>query len=87
VKLVGLTTRGVKTRQAILEAMHEPPLEVLALDRDDLEALARILAKIPVLAEPGERTLAAPAATRTTPTPARPRNRTPRGGRRAAQQN
>jgi hypothetical protein len=28
--------------------MHEPPLEVLALDRDDLVALERILAKVPI---------------------------------------
>ncbi|MGH7713125.1 MAG: MarR family winged helix-turn-helix transcriptional regulator [Gemmatimonadaceae bacterium] len=48
VKLVGLTPRGLKARNAIMEAMHEPPLEVLALDRDDLVALAKILAKIPL---------------------------------------
>ncbi len=52
VKLVGLTARGVKARHAIMEAMHEPPIEVLALDRDDLVALDKILAKIPLAAEP-----------------------------------
>ncbi|MGQ0640507.1 MAG: MarR family winged helix-turn-helix transcriptional regulator [Gemmatimonadaceae bacterium] len=51
VKLVGLTPRGVKARSAIMEAMHEPPLEVLALDRDELDALAAILDKIPLLAD------------------------------------
>lgn len=52
VKLVGLTARGVKIRQAILEAMHEPPLEVLALQREDLVAFGKILDKIPLLSEP-----------------------------------
>jgi DNA-binding MarR family transcriptional regulator len=51
VKLVGLTPRGVKTRNAIIESMHEPPLEVLALDRADLVTLATILTKIPLVAE------------------------------------
>lgn len=51
VKLVGLTSRGVKVRNAILEAMHEPPLEVLALDRADLAALGAILTKIPLIAD------------------------------------
>lgn len=48
VKLVALTARGVKARDAIIEAMHEPPLELLALDRADLVALSKLLAKIPV---------------------------------------
>ena len=51
VKLVGLTARGAKIRAAIMEAMHQPPLEVLALDRNDLVALANILTKIPLVAE------------------------------------
>jgi len=51
VKLVALTPKGAKIRAAIMEAMHQPPLEVLALDRNDLVALASILTKIPLIAE------------------------------------
>jgi DNA-binding MarR family transcriptional regulator len=50
VKLVGLTSRGRKTREAILAAMHEPPEELIALDKEDLAAMARILSRIPLLA-------------------------------------
>lgn len=62
VKLVALTTRGAKTRGAIMQAMHEPPLEVLALDRNDLVALGKILAKIPLVAGMGELPLVDTAA-------------------------
>jgi hypothetical protein len=48
VKLVALTSRGVKARAMILDAMHAPPMPVLALDRDDLAALHKLLAKIPL---------------------------------------
>lgn len=54
VKLVALTTRGAKTRAAIMQAMHQPPLELLALDRNDLVAFGKILAKIPLVAGVGE---------------------------------
>ena len=56
VKLVGLTPKGAKIRAAIMEAMHQPPLEVLALNRNDLVALANILTKIPLVAEFAGRT-------------------------------
>jgi DNA-binding MarR family transcriptional regulator len=46
VKLVVLTARGVKTRDEILRAFHEPPAELLALDRPDLQALGEILGKL-----------------------------------------
>ncbi|MEW5916543.1 MAG: MarR family transcriptional regulator [Gemmatimonadota bacterium] len=51
IKLVGLTTRGAKTRDAVLAAMHQPPQELIDLDPEDLAQLTRILAKIPLLAE------------------------------------
>lgn len=51
VKLVGLTTRGEKTRQAILAAMHEPPQELIDLAHEDLVVMASILSKIPLLAD------------------------------------
>ena len=46
VKLVVLTSRGVRTRNAILQAFHEPPPELLTLDRRDLGALGEILGKL-----------------------------------------
>jgi DNA-binding MarR family transcriptional regulator len=46
VKLVMLTTKGRKTRQALLDEFHRPPADFDRLDRDDLEALERILAKL-----------------------------------------
>ena len=76
VKLVALTARGAKTRNAIMQAMHEPPLEVLALDRNDLVALGKILSKIPIVANVGEQALVDTAAV------PKPRRR----GRRAAAQ-
>lgn len=47
VKLVVLTSRGAKTRDEILRAFHEPPPELLALDRQELQTLGELLAKIP----------------------------------------
>ena len=70
VKLVALTTRGAKTRSAIMQAMHEPPLEVLALDRNDLVTLGKILAKIPLAGvgdQPVVDTAAVPKKRRRTP--------------------
>lgn len=52
VKEVWLTDEGIARRTRGLAAFAEPPAELLALDPDDLEALARILAKLdPALAE------------------------------------
>ena len=47
VKTVVLTPLGAKTRAAVLERLHEPPPELLALDREDLEELRGALAKLP----------------------------------------
>ena len=47
VKTVVLTPLGAKTRAAVLERLHEPPPELLALDREDLEELRAALAKLP----------------------------------------
>jgi DNA-binding MarR family transcriptional regulator len=46
VKLVVLTRKGEKTRAALLEEFHHPPPEFDALERADLEALDRLLAKL-----------------------------------------
>jgi DNA-binding MarR family transcriptional regulator len=45
VKLVVLTPRGEKTRQALWNEYHSPPPEITALDREDLEALQRVLTR------------------------------------------
>ena len=47
VKLVFLTPHGLKTRNDILRAFHEPPPELSLLDRRDLDTLAAILARLP----------------------------------------
>ncbi len=46
VKLVVLTRKGEKTRAELLHEFHQPPPEFAALDRADLEALERIVAKM-----------------------------------------
>ena len=46
VKLVVLTRKGRKTRSELLKEFHQPPSEFGALNRDDLEALDRVLAKL-----------------------------------------
>jgi DNA-binding MarR family transcriptional regulator len=46
VKLVVLTARGEKTRAALLKEFHDPPSDLAALDREDLESLHHILAKL-----------------------------------------
>lgn len=51
VKLVVLTALGQRTRDRVMEAMFEPPPELLALSRKDLEALRDALAKLPLDAE------------------------------------
>ena len=47
VKTVVLTPLGVKTRDSVIERLHEPPEDLLALDREDLEELRAALAKLP----------------------------------------
>ena len=47
VKTVVLTPLGAKTRAAVIERLHEPPPDLLALDREDLEELRAALAKLP----------------------------------------
>jgi DNA-binding MarR family transcriptional regulator len=47
VKTVVLTPLGVKTRAAVIERLHEPPEDLLALDREDLEELRAALVKLP----------------------------------------
>ena len=46
VKLVVLTRKGDKTRTALLQEFHQPPPEFDSLERGDLEALERMLAKL-----------------------------------------
>lgn len=46
VKLVVLTPVGVRTRDEILAAFHEPPPELLALSREELEAMGEVLGKL-----------------------------------------
>jgi DNA-binding MarR family transcriptional regulator len=46
VKLVVLTRKGEKTRTDLLQEFHQPPPEFDRLDRADLEALERVLAKL-----------------------------------------
>lgn len=51
VKLVVLTAQGLASRDEIMRAFHEPPAEMLALDRRDLVALDAILAKLVATAD------------------------------------
>ena len=46
VKLVVLTRKGEKARTELLHEFHQPPVEFEGLDRADLEALERIVAKL-----------------------------------------
>jgi DNA-binding MarR family transcriptional regulator len=46
VKLVVLTRKGEKTRSELLKEFHQPPPEFGALERADLAALERIMAKL-----------------------------------------
>ena len=46
VKLVVLTTKGRRTRAALLEEFHAAPPEIAALGRTDLETLLRVLRKL-----------------------------------------
>jgi DNA-binding MarR family transcriptional regulator len=47
VKLVHLTPRGHQTKRQILDEHHTPPPSITELDSDDLDALVRILGKLP----------------------------------------
>jgi DNA-binding MarR family transcriptional regulator len=51
VKKVVLTSLGVETKAAILEALYEPPPELLELPLAELEALRDALQKLPARAE------------------------------------
>ncbi|HWE24172.1 MAG TPA: MarR family transcriptional regulator [Myxococcales bacterium] len=46
VKLVVLTARGATTRSKVMEEFYRPPPALLALDREDLEALRNALARL-----------------------------------------
>jgi DNA-binding MarR family transcriptional regulator len=46
IKLVMLTRKGQKTRAELLREFHQPPPEFDRLERADLEALGRVLAKL-----------------------------------------
>jgi DNA-binding MarR family transcriptional regulator len=46
VKLVVLTAKGQRTRAELLREFHQPPSELVALGREDLETMSRTLAKI-----------------------------------------
>ncbi len=46
VKLVVLTAKGARTRQALLHAFHAPPDDLQDLPRSELEALDRALAPL-----------------------------------------
>jgi DNA-binding MarR family transcriptional regulator len=46
VKLVSLTPQGQRTKAELMEEFYKAPERLAALDREDLEALARILDKL-----------------------------------------
>jgi len=46
VKLVVLTSKGRRTRNELLHEFHQPPPDLAALDRGDLEALLQVLRKL-----------------------------------------
>lgn len=47
VKLVALSLRGVRTKAALTKGILEPPPELLALDRQTLEELRAVMARLP----------------------------------------
>lgn len=53
VKLVVLTPLGAATRDRVLHAMYEPPPELLALRREDLEALRDVVARLQAISPSG----------------------------------
>jgi DNA-binding MarR family transcriptional regulator len=48
VKLVVLTRRGAQVKRILMDALFEPPPELLSLDRADLEAVRGAVAKLPL---------------------------------------
>jgi DNA-binding MarR family transcriptional regulator len=58
VKAVALTPLGVKTKAELMERLYEPPEALLALDRDALEGLRGVLAKIRESGQETHRTMA-----------------------------
>jgi len=46
VKLVLLTTKGMRMKAELTEEFYRPPTELLELDQRDLETLQRILEKL-----------------------------------------
>jgi DNA-binding MarR family transcriptional regulator len=48
VKLVVLTRRGAQVKRILMDALFEPPPELLSLDRGDLEAVRDAVAKLPL---------------------------------------
>jgi DNA-binding MarR family transcriptional regulator len=46
VKLVVLTAKGQKIRSELLKEFHQPPPDLAALDREDLETLLRVIGKL-----------------------------------------
>jgi DNA-binding MarR family transcriptional regulator len=46
VKTIVLTPEGAKVKEKLLEAVYEPPAEILALDRERLEALIGALSAL-----------------------------------------
>lgn len=46
VKQVVLTAKGQRIRAELMKEFHRPPAELAALDREDLEAVHRVLAKL-----------------------------------------
>jgi hypothetical protein len=48
VKLVVLMPTGERTRQAMVGTLFDPPLDLLELDREDLEALRDAISRLPL---------------------------------------
>jgi DNA-binding MarR family transcriptional regulator len=55
VKLVALTSRGVKTKAAVMKAMHQPPAAMQEVSVEDLQALVAILHRLLAAFTEGER--------------------------------
>jgi DNA-binding MarR family transcriptional regulator len=72
VKLVGLTARGLKTREEVTRAFREPPAELLALSSKELTTMAKILGKlVPTPLAPNAMVLDASRSTKRRPRPRR----------------
>jgi len=55
VKTVALTPLGVQTKTDLFTRLHEPPADLLALDRETLRSLRAALAKLPASLRAGLR--------------------------------